>query len=138
MYEKVEVCRAQVSPSCKKTKLQARGLCGPCYTEIGRQGRLDEFSRTQVATPAKMCAVVSCPNERFQQNLMCQPHAWRKRKYGDPLGGGPLQPQGQPDADRFWPKVLKAEGDGCWEIPSPNRDGFSFYATYLDGKRRTR
>lgn len=56
------------------------------------------------------CSINDC-SKPARRRGWCWAHRDRWRRYGDPLGGGPPEPNGSPET-RFWAKVKKTES--CW------------------------
>ena len=119
---------------CEKPVLvKSRGLCTTHYHRWVNHGdpgitlRNREYRRR----PFDTCSVDGC-DRPFDSHGFCKVHAWRLKRYGDPLGLP--EPRGKSATERYWPKVDVSGGpDACWPwIASLNaRTGYptGFYLT---------
>lgn len=93
-------------------------LTKPTFAEV-RMGK-SKYLRPRVEGD-KPCSIEGCSYPYYAKGL-CQPHYNRKRKHGDPLGGG--TPWG---AVKKWifDVAIPYQGDDCLQFPfSRNEDGY--------------
>ncbi len=85
--------------------------------------------------PQSICSIPDC-NGRRRARGWCVKHWTRWQRHGDPLVT--LRPDllTGTEADRFWPKVDRADEDGCWLWTAAlDQDG---YGLFWDGRKTVR
>lgn len=104
-------------------KVQARGWCGTHYARWRKHG---DVSRGAKEYP-KDCSIEGCDNP-FEARGWCRQHYARWHKYGEPVRVLPNV------EERFWAKVVKAEG--CWEWTAA-KDMYGYSTFVGDGDYHT-
>lgn len=76
------------------------------------------------------CRVTECTNLGHTRQL-CHAHYRRFRLYGDPAAIKTMQ--GEPPEVRFWAKVDKKLGDGCWLWTGATNRGYGAFTPVAPG-----
>lgn len=86
--------------------------CGRPVHASGKCG--SHYAKARLALVTATCSVEDCPDRVLNmKRQLCERHYVRYRKYGDPLLTG--RPDlGKTLEERFWEKVDKGDGTGCW------------------------